>query len=151
MYRDKRGVSQIITTIIIVLISLVAALAVWQLVENYLPSDDGTGTVDCFKISMDISSATCTSGTATAAGSVNVTLTRAGDSVDDGILIVKATKADGSSVDSNTAPMPTLGSLGAATAGVTLPAEAITSTTITTGLTLGETTCTGPTKTITCT
>ena len=141
MYKNKRGVSQIITTIIIVLISLVAALAVWQIVERY--TQGGTGCdVDCFTISLNVGKVDCvieTVGTETHY-MIKVPVTRGGDGIEGGDLIVTATNADGNSEEST--PIA-LGSLGTATATIDIGTVGVTSTIVTPGLKIcdGETTC----------
>lgn len=86
MIKDKRGLSEVVTTIITILLVLVAIGIVWAVINNVLQSgtEQTENAAKCLQIDIKATAATCT-----AAGACNVTYRRnsGGDDID-GIKIV---------------------------------------------------------------
>jgi len=89
---SKRGLSDIVITLIIVLLSMVAIGLVWYVVNNLLQS--GTEGVEtsakCLNINLEVKQATCVNGTVNQ--TCNITLSRTGTESDElgGVKIIFA-------------------------------------------------------------
>lgn len=86
MIKDKKGLSTIVTTLIIILLVLVAIGIVWVVVRGVV--EEGTGQIDikvkCIDVNVKATAVTCT-----AANSCDVTLTRgAGGGAIGGAILV---------------------------------------------------------------
>ncbi|MFH1307533.1 MAG: hypothetical protein ABIH72_01645 [archaeon] len=55
---NKKGVSEIVTVILIILLSITAVIIIWQVISPLIQrTETGTLSADCFTLSMDITSA----------------------------------------------------------------------------------------------
>ena len=148
MSMDKRGVSQIITTILIVLLVLAAIVIVWQALKGTVEqsAEKVEKQAQCIGLDLTIGNAVCADGTNT----VSVPVSRGGDSVDGDALTVTVTDANGVSRRGIATTLDALGTVVVST--FTDLADVGASVNINTGVTLsdGATICAGPTKTIIC-
>ncbi|MFH1586076.1 MAG: hypothetical protein ABIB79_04870 [archaeon] len=92
MYKNNRGLSTVITTLIIVLLVLVAIGIIWVVIRNVIEEagEDVTAKGECIGAQVNIKSITCTSGGASCDVIVE-RLSGGGDSIDG----VKVTVSDG--------------------------------------------------------
>ena len=152
---NKKGVSQIVTTILIILLVLAAIVIVWQAVKGTVETGSQTITSQSKCIGLDLSIA----GTCTIAGTaLPVTITRGGDSVGAGTL--KITAASTSTATASDQTTTGFSALDTATKTLTLqaggmPWSAGASVTVNTGLilnpgTTNEVMCAGAKKVLTC-
>jgi len=65
MYKEKRGLSEIVTTILIVLLAITALVVIWQLILPMLTRVNPATLADCPRVMLEIKSATVASGTVT--------------------------------------------------------------------------------------
>ena len=74
MIENKRGISSIIATLILLLLTIVLVGIVWAVVSGIVKTstEGATSGAQCFNSAIDITSATCTSAT----GTCNVTIQR---------------------------------------------------------------------------
>ena len=147
MYKNKRGVSEVISTILIILVVLAAVVIVWQVVSRMIKGtgEDVEKKLKCVDVSLEILSVECMKG----APNILVTLKRGADPVGLGTLMVSATDSAGDSVNIPADNPITIDVLGVRR--VTLSAtgkSAGDTTTVSTGITLdkgteNEVTCEG--------
>ncbi len=97
--RDKKGLSTIVTTLIIILLVLVAIGIVWVVVRNVLTG--GVGRIDpateCLKLDMSVTSASCNSA---AACSVTMDRNPGGKAINGVKVIFSNSTEPGSIIDS---------------------------------------------------
>ena len=88
--RDKRGLSTIVTTLIIIVLVLVAIGIVWAVVRNVIQT--GSGTLDisakCLNIDVRASQANCSDGTPNKICQVTLVRTGTGNDVIAGVKLV---------------------------------------------------------------
>jgi len=111
MIGDKRGLSTIVVTLIIVLLSLVAVGVVWVVVRNLITT--GSNNVDisskCLGVDVEITKVNC-SGTTTSICDVQLSRTGTGTDAIAGVKLVFKNKASGVSsnlttLDGNIEPL----------------------------------------------
>ncbi len=146
---NKKGVSQIVTTILIILLVFAAIIIVWGVVDRLIRSGGEIAEKkgSCIGMSLDITNVVCSQGD----DYINVTVARGGDSVDGDTLTVSVTGTSGNS-NSTTVTLPSLGSV-VAKIDVYGVGNTGDTTEISTGITLNDaegTMCTGVTKTAAC-
>ena len=92
--KNKKAQSQIITTVLIILLVLASIVIVWQAYKGLVQrgTEEVESKAGCIGLDLNIAEVTCSAGT------VSVTVTRGGDNVDGTDLIISATNADGDSV-----------------------------------------------------
>jgi flagellin-like protein len=106
MISNKKGLSEVVTTLIIILLVLVAIGIVWVVVNNVLQSGSQQAEISakCLEVSIQATAASCTGGTC------NVTYKRSagGDDID-GLKIILSNGADSviQDVPGNLAPLAT--------------------------------------------
>ncbi len=120
MISDKKGLSEVVTTLIIILLVLVAIGIVWAVVSSILQSgtEQTSTTAKCLQVDIKATAAQCTVG-----GVCNVTYRRnAGGDVVDGVVIVfsNGQTSNQTEVAGNLAPLATQTKAGVAT-GLTSP------------------------------
>jgi hypothetical protein len=102
LYKNRKGLSTIVVTLIIVLLSMVAIGVVWVVVNGLIQS--GTQGIEinakCLNINLEVKQVNCADGTTNQV--CNVTLSRTGAETDDigGVKIVFIDRADGISSSS---------------------------------------------------
>ena len=155
---NKKGVSDIVTTILIILLALAAIVIVWQAVKGTVEKGGETITSQSKCIGLDLSiTGSCIISDTT--GAVPVTITRGGDSVGAGTL--KITAASASTGTASDSSATTFSALDSVTKTLTLTAGGAprfpgVSVTVNTGLilnpgTANEIICAGVKKVLTCT
>lgn len=107
MMNNRKGLSEVVTTLIIILLVLVAIGIVWVVVNNILESGTEQAEISamCLQIDIKATAATCTAG-----GVCNVTYRRnAGGEDIDGIVIVLSNgeSSNQTQVAGNVAPLDT--------------------------------------------
>lgn len=114
MYKNKRGLSEVVTAIIVILLVLVAIGIIWVVVSNLLNqgASEAEGGVECITTQISIESATKVDGpdTDTIPDSYNVVVTR-GTGGPDTITNIKLVFGDGtkSETEDKTVNIPELG------------------------------------------
>ncbi len=143
---NRRGVSQIVSTILIILLVLVAIGIVWVVVERIVRS--GGGIIEekagCIGVSLSLVDVECVSD----GDHVNVTVSRGGDSANGNILILTSTN----STEQSSNASATLNPLGSVKVKIGTGAPG-TSIVINTGLRLNDqagTMCEGASDTYAC-
>jgi len=94
--RDKRGISEIISTILIIFISIIAVVIVWGFIKGLLKAPE-EGQMECLGISVDVSKVECVPG----GREIKVTVTRGGDSIEGTALSVSALGDSGASANAS--------------------------------------------------
>ncbi len=122
MIHNKKGLSEVVTTLIIILLVLVAIGIVWAVVSNILSSGAAQTEISakCLQVDVKATAAKCGSG-----GNCTVTYTRtdSGDDID-GVLIVFSNGQNSSQkeISGNVAPLATKTITPEFETGITTPA-----------------------------
>ena len=147
---EKKGVSDIIVTILIILLALAVIIIVWQAVKQTVQR--GAQTIEsqsgCLGLDLTIGTVTCVNST----NAISFSITRGGDNVAASALVVSVTDATGNSKSlTSTKSLAALGVVTVTQADFT-SLDIGMSTTINTGIKLDDgTLCAGATKTQACT
>lgn len=107
MMINKKGLSDVVTTLIIILLSLVAIGIIWVVVNNVLESGTETTEINakCLQVDIQANAASCTAG-----GVCNVTYKRSAGGEDiDGIVIIlsNGVASNQTQIAGNIAPLAT--------------------------------------------
>ena len=90
MIKNKRGLSTIVVTLIIIVLSLVAVGVVWVVVNNLLKSGTSSANINaqCLGVSLEVTQSNCSQGTTDKICDVQVTRSGTGTDALAGVMLV---------------------------------------------------------------